>query len=492
LPRSWTTRPTSQAFGKNYLAVGFKIDYVKADGELSTYTPDFLVRTTDGVCGSSRPRVGRSWTAAERWRACGNGARMPPRPAERRAGHATASSMWIRRVSSASSRRRSPGWRAFREYQESLRWHAKRKNPMTCRSREARSGAADPAGQSRCRRSTASSCSRISARSNWSGTARRATFARRCCRSSRWSTSTSRAPKPRSQEDLFDSRGRQQKGWTNKLIWGDNKLILSSLKAGALRQQIEDAGGLKLIYIDPPFDVGADFSMDIEIGGETFHKEANLLEQIAYRDTWGRGADSFISMIYERLILMRERPQSDSAIPRRSLSNFSNASSKQAATKAIWWRTFSAAVARPPPWPKSSAANGSPPTWASSASTPRASVSSRCSASRKPPANRSAPSKSLNLGRYERQAYLNVGSRLSAKKRADALAKKEREFRELILKAYKAQPLEGESFFHGKNAGRLVVVGPINHPVGRLFVEEVITGMPQARGVTGRHPRLRV
>ena len=31
------------------------------------------------------------------------------------------------------------------------------------------------------------------------------------------------------------------------------------------------------------------------------------------------------------------------------------------------------------------------------------------------------------------------------------------------------------SFFHGKNAGRLVVVGPINLPVGRLFVEEVIT-----------------
>src|SRR3990172_2091159 len=106
--------------------------------------------------------------------------------------------------------------------------------------------------------------------------------------------------------DMFDTRGRQLKGWTNKLIWGDNKLILSSLKSGALRRQIEDAGGLKLIYIDPPFDVGADFSMDIEIGGETFHKEPNLLEQIAYRDTWGRGADSFISMIYEGLILMRD------------------------------------------------------------------------------------------------------------------------------------------------------------------------------------------
>lgn len=112
----------------------------------------------------------------------------------------------------------------------------------------------------------------------------------------------------------LDLGGRQIKGWTNKLIWGDNKLILSSLKSGALRRQIEDAGGLKLIYIDPPFDVGADFSMDIEIGGETFHKEPNLLEQIAYRDTWGRGADSFIAMIYERLILMRDLMHSDGSI----------------------------------------------------------------------------------------------------------------------------------------------------------------------------------
>jgi len=107
---------------------------------------------------------------------------------------------------------------------------------------------------------------------------------------------------------LFDSRGRQMKGWTNKLIWGDNKLILSSLKNGPLRDEIEKQGGLKLIYIDPPFDVGADFSMDIEVGdgGDTFHKRPNILEEIAYRDTWGKGADSFISMIYERLILMRD------------------------------------------------------------------------------------------------------------------------------------------------------------------------------------------
>lgn len=112
----------------------------------------------------------------------------------------------------------------------------------------------------------------------------------------------------------FDSRGRQDKGWTNKLIWGDNKLILSSLKNGPMREEIERQGGLKLIYIDPPFDVGADFSMDIEIGDETFTKNPNILEEIAYRDTWGKGADSFISMIYERLKLMRDLLAEDGAI----------------------------------------------------------------------------------------------------------------------------------------------------------------------------------
>ncbi|MBT3308045.1 MAG: site-specific DNA-methyltransferase [Gammaproteobacteria bacterium] len=125
------------------------------------------------------------------------------------------------------------------------------------------------------------------------------------------------------QGDLFayDNRGRQLQGWTNKLIWGDNKLIwgdnkliLSSLKSGPMREEIEKQGGLKLIYIDPPFDVGADFSMDIQIGGDTFTKKPNILEEIAYRDTWGKGADSFISMIYERLVLMRGLLAEDGSI----------------------------------------------------------------------------------------------------------------------------------------------------------------------------------
>ena len=112
----------------------------------------------------------------------------------------------------------------------------------------------------------------------------------------------------------FDQRGRQIKGWTNKLIWGDNKLILSSLKNGPLREEIEANGGIKLIYIDPPFDVGADFSMDIEIGDEQFTKQPSVLEELAYRDTWGKGADSFIAMIYERLSLMRDLLAEDGSI----------------------------------------------------------------------------------------------------------------------------------------------------------------------------------
>lgn len=120
------------------------------------------------------------------------------------------------------------------------------------------------------------------------------------------------------QGSLFDTSGRQITGWTNKLIWGDNKLIISSLKNGPLRKEIEAQGGLKLIYIDPPFDVGADFSMDIRIGDgddeESFTKKPSVIEEIAYRDTWGKGADSFISMIYERLKLMHDLLSEDGSI----------------------------------------------------------------------------------------------------------------------------------------------------------------------------------
>jgi site-specific DNA-methyltransferase (adenine-specific)/adenine-specific DNA-methyltransferase len=406
----------------------------------------------------------------------------------------------------------------------------------------------------------------------------------------------------KTQSDLFDSRGRQMKGWSNKLIWGDNKLILSSLKAGPLRQQIEDAGGLKLIYIDPPFDVGADFSMDIEIGGETFHKEANLLEQIAYRDTWGRGTDSFIAMMYERLVLMRDLLAPDgsiflhcdyrvSALVRLAMDEIFG---RERFNNEIIWKYSGGRLgkrffgrkhdnifwyARGDSWTfhpdrvrdeyaaatverfsstirnvrngedfgeQSLNPDGKFPedVFTISIEAPSAHIRTGYP-TQKPEAllekiilacsdegdlvadffigsgttaavaeklgrkwiatdlgkfgihttrkrligvqrELKAADKDfrafevLNLGRYERQAYLNIGGRFTPEQREEALAQKEREFRHLILRAFKASPLgtEGaaqDGFFHGARNGRLVVIGPINLPVGRLFVEEVIT-----------------
>jgi len=116
------------------------------------------------------------------------------------------------------------------------------------------------------------------------------------------------------QSTLFDTTGRQLKGWTNKLIWGDNKLILSSLVNGPLREEIEKQGGLKLIYIDPPFAVGADFSYNITVNGEDVTKQQSIIEEIAYRDTWGRGISSYLSMMYERLKLMHQLLAEDGSI----------------------------------------------------------------------------------------------------------------------------------------------------------------------------------
>jgi SAM-dependent methyltransferase len=80
----------------------------------------------------------------------------------------------------------------------------------------------------------------------------------------------------------------------------------------------------------------------------------------------------------------------------------------------------------------------------------------------------------LNLGKYERAHYIGVNMNLREEERQQQLEQKEKEFIGLILKAYKAESVENFKCFHGKKAGRLVSVGPINLPVTRLYVEEVI------------------
>jgi len=119
---------------------------------------------------------------------------------------------------------------------------------------------------------------------------------------------------PQLQGNLFDTRGRKQAGWTNKLIWGNNSLVLSSLINGSLREEIEEQGGLKLVYIDPPFNVGDDFEFEIEVGKEKLNKKRNALEQLAYSDTWGKGADSFLSMFFEKLKLIYQLLSEDGSI----------------------------------------------------------------------------------------------------------------------------------------------------------------------------------
>ena len=80
----------------------------------------------------------------------------------------------------------------------------------------------------------------------------------------------------------------------------------------------------------------------------------------------------------------------------------------------------------------------------------------------------------LNLGKYERQHFVGINPSLREEEQQQQLAAKEAAFLDLILKAYRAEKLEQFAAFHGKKAGRLVAVGPVNLPVTRLFVEEII------------------
>jgi len=80
----------------------------------------------------------------------------------------------------------------------------------------------------------------------------------------------------------------------------------------------------------------------------------------------------------------------------------------------------------------------------------------------------------LNLGKYERQHYIGVNPNLREAEQQKQLEEKEAAFVDLILRAYRAEKTDGFNTFNGKKAGRLVAVGPVNLPVTRLFVEEVI------------------
>lgn len=117
--------------------------------------------------------------------------------------------------------------------------------------------------------------------------------------------------------ELFSS-GRPT-DWRNRLIWGDKKYVLPSLLP-------EFAGKINLIYIDPPFDTGTDFSFMARIPetDQTFTKEPSIIEQKAYRDTWGVSAeerargvsslDRYLGWLSDALILLHELLTPDGSI----------------------------------------------------------------------------------------------------------------------------------------------------------------------------------
>lgn len=118
--------------------------------------------------------------------------------------------------------------------------------------------------------------------------------------------------------DFFASEPNASYGkeWRNRLIWGDKKYVLPSLLP-------EFAGKVNLIYIDPPFNVGSDFSFTATIPDnplteedETteFVKQPSIIEQKAYRDTWGKGLDSYMVWFYETALIMKELLAEDGSI----------------------------------------------------------------------------------------------------------------------------------------------------------------------------------
>ncbi|OGG45156.1 MAG: hypothetical protein A3F84_11880 [Candidatus Handelsmanbacteria bacterium RIFCSPLOWO2_12_FULL_64_10] len=108
---------------------------------------------------------------------------------------------------------------------------------------------------------------------------------------------------PGRTSDLFSYAKPAAEGeWNNKLIWGDNLLVMASLME-------QFAGKVDLIYIDPPFGTGADFTYRVTVGDGDEPlpgKDPSLVEEKAYRDTWGNGLETYLTMIEPRLALLQE------------------------------------------------------------------------------------------------------------------------------------------------------------------------------------------
>ena len=107
---------------------------------------------------------------------------------------------------------------------------------------------------------------------------------------------------------LFDdSRQNETQDWHNRLIYGDNLLVMQALLAGDEPSGLSSMRGkIDLIYIDPPFDSKADYRTKIKLPSCDIEQKPSVIEQFAYADTWQEGTVSYLKMLYPRLALMKE------------------------------------------------------------------------------------------------------------------------------------------------------------------------------------------
>ncbi len=93
----------------------------------------------------------------------------------------------------------------------------------------------------------------------------------------------------------------------NKLIYGDNLLVMQALLVGNPDTGLPSMRGkIDLIYIDPPFDSKADYRTKIHLPSVEIEQKPSVIEQFAYSDTWKDGTKSYLEMMVPRLFLMRE------------------------------------------------------------------------------------------------------------------------------------------------------------------------------------------
>ena len=95
--------------------------------------------------------------------------------------------------------------------------------------------------------------------------------------------------------------------WLNRMIFGDNLLVIQALLAGDQKTGLKSMRGkIDLIYIDPPFDSKANYRTKIQLPNGEIEQRPRVIEQFAYSDTWKNGTSSYLEMIVPRLILMKE------------------------------------------------------------------------------------------------------------------------------------------------------------------------------------------